>query len=272
MQRTFILTLFTSLSFIIAYYISLSPLILAEFSHALIDFLTITFSIIALKFIGENEVSEGRLSYGLHRLEVIVAMINIFAIILLSLIVAYTSITSLLKETTNSSFALIISSALASILTFFASPKEKDNLGKRGLYVHIISDFLGYIIGFVIGILILISGIHELDPVGAIILVILNFALAIPLLKESFLIFMEGSPVKIDNIMGELTKISPSIHHLHVWSICDHVKVATLHVKASPNLTIAEADKIRGSICSLLREKYGISHVTVQFETTNDDD
>ncbi|QGA53414.1 cation diffusion facilitator family transporter [Sulfolobus sp. E5-1-F] len=271
MQRTFILTLFTSLAFIVAYYISFSPLILAEFSHALIDFLTITFSIIALKFIGLNEVSEGRFSYGLHRLEVVVAMINILTIILLSLTVAYTSITSLFKETTNSSLVLIISSALASILTYFASPKEKDNLGKKGLYIHIISDFLGYIVGFVIGVVMLISGIRELDPVGAITIVILNFALSIPLLKESFLVFMEGSPVKIDSIMKELTKISPGIHHLHVWSICDHVKVATLHVKTSPNLTIAEADKIRGSICTLLREKYGISHVTVQFETCDDD-
>lgn len=262
---------FTSLSFIVAYYITFSPLILAEFSHALIDFLTIAFSIIAIKFIGENEVAEGRFSYGLHRLEVVVAMINLIIIILLSLAVAYTSVTSLFKETTNDSFTLIVSSALASFLTYFASPKERNDLGKKGLYMHILSDFLGYIMGFIIGILIFISGIRELDPVGAIILVILNFALSIPLLKEAFLIFMEGSSVKIDHIMEELTKISPSVHHLHVWSICDHVKVATLHVKVSPNLTIAEADKIRGSICDFLKEKYGISHVTVQFETNVDD-
>ncbi|WWQ61771.1 cation diffusion facilitator family transporter [Sulfolobus tengchongensis] len=252
---------------IIAYHVSSSPLILSEFSHVMIDFLTVLFSIAILKTIGKNETREGKYTYGLHRLEVVVAIANIFVIIFLSVIVAYISIISLIRGVLDNSIVLIITSAIAAILTFFAKPKEKDDIGSRSVYVHILSDFLGYVIGIITGALILFIGLRELDPIGALILVLLNVSFSVPLLKESFLIFMEGSPVKIDDVQNELAKISPNIHHLHIWSICNHMRVATLHVKVPPNLTIAEADDMRNSIYKVLKEKYNISHITVQFET-----
>lgn len=272
MLRTLLLLFSSLLLLLAAYYLSSSPLILSELSHSLIDFLTVLFSAIALSKIKNDHIPNGKFTYGLHRLEIVVALINISVIVILSVFILYESIISVLYGIKDNPLILILASIFVSILIYFANQEsDQNNIGGKGIYIHLLSDFISYVIGIFMGLIILIYRIYILDPIGAIITMLINIIISMPLLKEAFLIFMEGSPVNINEVEEELRKIEPNIHHLHVWSICNHVRVATLHVKVSPNLTIIEADKIRSSICSLLRDKYNINHVTVQFEAYNED-
>ncbi|MEM4041369.1 MAG: cation diffusion facilitator family transporter [Saccharolobus sp.] len=271
--RTLVLLFSSVLILLIAYYISASPLLLSEFSHALIDFLTILSSFLMLKILQNSYMEKGKYTYGLHRLELFISLINITAIVSLSIFSAYISIISFFNGVLDTHpIILLIASSIVAILTYFSNIKDSDeDLGKKSIYTHILSDLLGYLIGILVGVLILVFNIYELDPIGALVVVGITMGFSVPLLKETLLIFMEGSPVNIDEVERDLKEVSPNIHHIHIWSICSHIRVATLHVKVEPTTTISEADKIRDSIYNLLKEKYNISHITVQFETSGED-
>jgi cobalt-zinc-cadmium efflux system protein len=78
---------------------------------------------------------------------------------------------------------------------------------------------------------------------------------------------MEGSQVSVREVEDRIKKEFPNAHHLHIWDICQHQRVATLHLSVPLCTKISELDKTNAAIKSLL-SKYGVNHVTIQFEST----
>lgn len=258
---------------LIAYFISHSPLLLSEFSHSFIDFITILLSILLIgKISGISGNKNFIYTYGLHRLEIFFAILNIVTIIVLSLFIVYSSIISLLLGIHENPILLIIISTIAGILTYVANKfTREDNIGKKGISLHLFSDLISYILGIFAGFIILLYKLYFIDPATAIAIVAINLIITRPILREAYVILMEGSPVNTQDIKSVLESEKINVHHLHVWSVCSHIKAATLHVKVSPNTTIKETDEIRRKISNILKEKYNITHLTVQFESENYD-
>jgi cobalt-zinc-cadmium efflux system protein len=55
------------------------------------------------------------------------------------------------------------------------------------------------------------------------------------------------------------------VHHLHVWQIASGSRMATLHARVCEGGDARHALQV---IQRVLRERFSISHVTVQIETT----
>jgi len=54
------------------------------------------------------------------------------------------------------------------------------------------------------------------------------------------------------------------VHHLHVWQIASGSRMATLHARVCDGTDTRHALQV---IQQVLRERFSISHVTVQIET-----
>ncbi|BBG25344.1 Zinc transporter ZitB [Sulfuracidifex tepidarius] len=246
----------------IAWIFTFSPLTFLEFSHSLADVLSVVISAWIVRNL--NAKNKG-FTYGLHRREILSVIINVSVMIITSLLAVIFAFQELILKTYEASeLPLILASIVSAAFMTVAN-------GKYGIKEHALVDSIDYITGAVTGTAVAITGIYILNPLASLLLVVINIYLAFPLLKQSYYVLMEKSPVDVSRIQGDLKEVEPSVHHVHVWSICEHVRVATLHVVASPNERLEEVEKRRIVLEKLLKEKYEINHVTIQFEANGTD-
>ncbi|AEE95165.1 Co/Zn/Cd efflux system component, CzcD [Acidianus hospitalis W1] len=246
-----------------------SAVLISEAIHVFLDALIVSLSFYFLKLV--NKVNS-YYTYGLHRLEVISSLLNVSIIILGSIIGVIISVIYLMMGIKDNPFYVLFASLISAlILSFSHEHEEKENRVKESINVHIISDVLSYVLGALAGFLIILTGYYELDPIFSFIIlgvmIIYNFRYFSTYLD----IIMEKSPIDTKRIEDDLKSVFPKVHHIHVWTICDHYKVATLHIEEDPNVTLKELDYKREVAEKILSEKYGINHVTVQFEAKRTD-
>jgi len=248
----------------------------AEFIHSLIDSIAISFSF-AVYRISKYSIQNQIYTYGLHRLEVFSAIVNSIAILSTILFISFEIIRKFLYQSIEVNGLSILLVSIISLIALLPAIRDKNGNNKTGsdmnirsVISHVLYDTVQFIIGIIIGLSIVLTKIDYLDILGGIIIAATAIHYSLPLLRESFLILMEGSPVDIKKVETELSKVA-RVHHIHIWSICSELKLATLHVEASPEAKLKELEEIRLKIEDILEKKFGINHVTVQFETKSTD-
>jgi cobalt-zinc-cadmium efflux system protein len=87
------------------------------------------------------------------------------------------------------------------------------------------------------------------------------------LLKQAIHILMEGTPTHIDieKVAGAMKEVKgvTAVHDLHIWTITSGVEAMSAHVTIQDSRT---GDPLLGELQALLKQKFGIDHVTIQLE------
>ncbi len=243
-----------------------SGLIIAEAFHQIIDSVGYIFAYIVMK---KPQKYNSKYTYGYHRLEVISGMTNIYLVITGALLSGYIAISNYFSNVHDFPVVVAIISAVSLIIMYQVIVSEKhDNINEKSVWVHAVADLSGFIIGAIVGVVIFFTHAFYLDPLAALIIIFISLALAFPNLKEIILVLMEASPNDTTGLEAELKKKYPNLHHLHIWLLCSHMKMATLHLTAGGKTTVMELDK-EGSKIEKILKKHGINHVTVQFESAH---
>ncbi len=245
-----------------AWIFTFSPLAFLEFSHALADALSVMVSAWIVKNLNYRDKG---FTYGLHRREIFSILINVSVMIITSFLAVVFSLQELmLRSYGENELPLILGSVTSAAFMTVAN-------GKYGIKEHALADLIDYIVGGVTGTVMVVTGFYLLNPIASLLLVGVNTYFATPLLKESYYTLMEKSPVDVSRVQHDLKEIEPSVHHVHVWTLCEHMRVATLHVIANPYDKLEDIEKRRVMLEKLLKEKYEVNHVTIQFETKGTD-
>ena len=86
-------------------------------------------------------------------------------------------------------------------------------------------------------------------------------------MRESASIFLERSPAGIDpDAVGRALVAEPAVvevHDLHVWTVTSGFPALAAHVLVEPN---SDCHAIRRALDAMLRERYGLTHTTLQVE------
>ena len=119
---------------------------------------------------------------------------------------------------------------------------------------------------------ILLIAILMARRVGSAILIgIVVLRSSISIAWESLHTLLEAAPpgVHVDDIADEIAGKFDNIrlHHLHVWEVGPGQRVLTAHMKVD-GLNLVEVEAVATEVRSFLREKWGISHVTLEAEAT----
>ncbi len=243
--------------------IARSAVLVSEAIHVFLDALIVSLSLYFLNIVNK---SNSYYTYGLHRLEVISSLLNLIIIILGSIIGVIISLFYLMMGIKDDPIYVILVSLISATVLFFSQEHEENSV-KKSINIHVISDVITYILGALAGFLILLTGYYQLDPLFSFIILGVIIAYNFKYFRTNLDIIMEKSPIDTKRIEADLKTVFPKVHHIHVWIICDHYKVATLHIEEDPNVTLKELDNKREVAEKILSEKYGINHVTVQFES-----
>jgi cobalt-zinc-cadmium efflux system protein len=213
-----------------------------------------------------------RHSYGLGRAEVIAALINAAAMLVIIGALSYEAISRLrLPAEVNGEVAAGI--ALAGLAVNIAvmrwlAPHGHDDLNMRAARLHVAGDMLGSVAALISGGVIAFTGWMRADPIASLVICVLIAVSSVRLLREGLHALMEGVPrgMSVENIGAEMAGIGGvlSVHDLHVWTLSGSRTALSAHVVV---LSMAHWDRTRGELQARLREKFGIDHVTLQPES-----
>ena len=119
------------------------------------------------------------------------------------------------------------------------------------------------------GLGILLTGQNWIDPVLSLLIAALIFWSSIGIVRETLNILLEGAPrgCSLPEIRSGMEAVEGvlNVHDLHVWSLGSQSRALACHVTIADIPPSASAC-ILVKLNQLLRERYQISHTTIQFE------
>ena len=160
---------------------------------------------------------------------------------------------------------------LANLISVLVLQKDKShNLNIRAAYLHLLGDTLSSVAVIAGGIAILFWQVYWLDPLVTVAVGVYIIYHTWGVVRQTVDILMQATPRHID-----LQKIQQSvetlpqvenIHHLHVWQMDDEQIHLEAHLNISHNMPLSDAQAVRHKVETLLKNKFGIRHITLQIE------
>jgi cobalt-zinc-cadmium efflux system protein len=132
-------------------------------------------------------------------------------------------------------------------------------------------------VAVIIGALLIIYlEIYWIDPIVTIIIGLYILKETWEILKQTVDILMQGTPEGLDlelirNDIERIPEVS-NIHHVHAWNLDDQSVHYECHIDLNENYKLTETQAIHSKIEEILKDKYHISHLTIQFEFERCDD
>ena len=246
--------------------------LLADAAHMLVDAGALALAWAAAAF--ALKPADARRSFGYARMEVLAGFVNALVQVLLVVGIVYEAIRRLLDVDAihiQSGVMLVVAAAgllVNAVVLHSLHGHDHEDLNTAGARLHVFGDLLGSVATVAAALLVRYLGWDWADPVLSLLVSLLILRGAFVLLKRSSHILLEGVPEGLapDQIRAALAMVDPDVaevHHLHVWQLASGSRVATLHARLREN---GDSQRVLVAIQRLLRERFAISHVTVQIE------
>lgn len=212
------------------------------------------------------------LSYGHHRAQVLAALANGAALMVIVAWITVEAVRRLLEpgEVLGGVMLVVAILGLAVNLAAFAilHGGSRENLNLRGALLHVLGDLLGSVGAIVAAGVILVTGWTPIDPILSVLVALLILRSAWRVAAEAWHILMEGTPPGFDTraIREDLATHVPgvvAVEHVHLWSLTPERPLVTLEARIDPG---AEHDAVLQAIRARLASEHGLRHATVQVE------
>ena len=245
--------------------------LLADAAHLFMDVFALSLSLGAVA-LARLPATEKR-TYGWHRTEIFAALVNSLVLVLVSLFIFREAYHRLLSPKEVLAGPMVVVAAIGlganALVAWRMHDPHSHDLNLRSAYLHVLGD-LGASVAVVFGGLIMwVTKWHIVDPLLSFGIGLLIIVAAIRLLLETTHILLEGVPREINlNEVAETIQAFPGVngvHDLHIWSVCSHIYSLSCHVDVLPEQR-PEADRLVADINTLLKDKFRITHSTIQID------
>jgi len=249
--------------------------LLADAGHMLTDVAALIIAIFAQRLALRPATPSH--SFGLLRAEVMGALINGATLIAITFWIFWEAVKriSAPPEVHGGLMMAIAAAGLAANIAaaMILHGGSKESLNMQGAYIHVLGDLLGSFGALLAGAVIYFTGWTLADPLLSILIGIVILYSSWGLLKRSTSILLNATPKDIDyEAVREALEDIPhvvEVHDLHIWSISAGNPSLSAHLRLSPDC----ADSAHWQIClrqtqDMLREKFHITHTTLQLEPT----
>jgi cobalt-zinc-cadmium efflux system protein len=243
--------------------------LLSDAAHMLTDAGALAMSLVVLGLAAQP--ARGNRTFGLRRSEILSAQANGAALLVLAGLIVYGAVRRLVSPP-NAHGGAILVVALAGIgvnllATWQLAGANRRSLNVEGSFQHVLNDLFAFIATAVAGGVILATGWVRADALAALLVAALMLRASYRLLRDSGRVLLDIAPVglPVDEI-GNAMAAHPgvvSVHDLHVWEVTTEFPTLSAHVLVEPG---ADCHGIRRELESLLRDRFGLEHTTLQVE------
>jgi cobalt-zinc-cadmium efflux system protein len=244
--------------------------LIADAGHMLTDFASLALAWFGFRL--SRRPADWRRTYGFDRFQVLVAFANGLALFAIAAWIVYEAIVRLMTTPVVSGGIMVVIAVLGLLVNVAAfwllRGADRDNLNVKGAAVHVLGDLLGSVAALIAGAVIVVSGWTPIDP-------LLSVVVAAIIVRSGWRVVADAGHILLEGARGELDTraIGPDlianvkgieeVHHVHVWSITQSRRMATLHALIGEK---EDSDRVVRSIKARLKERFGLDHATVEIE------
>ncbi len=241
--------------------------LLADGGHLASDVAAIGIALIAARL--ASVAPTAARTYGLQRSEILGALINGVALVVVSALIVFEAIARFSDPPDVGGvgvlalglFGLIGNATATAVLL----KGERDDLNLEGVLRHSFGDALSSLGVVVAGVIVLATDWNAADPLASLLIAGLIAASSWRLLKEPLDVLMEAAPAGIDTReIGQALAADADVvevHDLHVWTVTSGFPALSAHVVVCRD---CDRDLVRRRLEQLLAERFEIHHTTLQ--------
>ncbi|QJY47686.1 cation diffusion facilitator family transporter [Pseudonocardia broussonetiae] len=247
--------------------------LLADLGHLLTDAGALAAALVAS--ILAQRPADARRTFGLGRVEVLVAGINAITLVAVVVWVAVEGVQRLFDPAEVPGLPLLVVGALGLVGNLVSlavlSGGDRRNMNLRGAMLHVLGDALGSVGVLAAAAVLLLTGWPYADTAASLFIVALILPRTVGLLREVGHVLLEGAPrgIATDDVEAALMGVPGvrDVHELHVWSINDRRPTVSAHlvVDEATHVRCGEAS-VLDAAAGMLRTRFGLDHSTLQIE------
>lgn len=270
-RTAFMLTVVILLIEAVGGLLSHSLALLSDAGHMLTDLVALGLAWFATVQAGRP--ANERKTFGYHRIGILAALANAVTLIVVVGVIAFEALQRLQHPAPVTPWVMFVAAAAGIALNIYIvlglRQHGTDNLNVRAALLHVLGDIGASAAVIVGGVIILLTGWYPTDPIISLLIAVLVAWSAWGLLRETFDILMEATPknVNVAQLVVDMRRTPGilNVHDLHVWSIASGMQALSAHVQIQ-NQLVEECDTQLKALNDLLRDRYRITHTTIQFE------
>ncbi|HET6972418.1 MAG TPA: cation diffusion facilitator family transporter [Pyrinomonadaceae bacterium] len=249
--------------------------LLADAGHMFTDVAALILALTAVWF--GSRPATSRKTFGYYRLEIIAALVNGVALVVISIFIfygAYERWQSPPVVKTGPMILVAIGGLLVNLAcAWILHSRQEVDLNMRGAWMHVMGDALGSVAAILAGVCMALFGWYAADALFSVVISLLIIWGSVRLIRESTNVLLEGTPAHInlaavENAILDTTGVS-DVHDLHVWTITSGRDALSAHVIHTPS--ISQPDLLR-ELRTKLHDRFGVDHLTIQMETPDFED
>jgi len=247
--------------------------LLSDAAHMLTDAGALVLSLFVIRLV--DRPSDGRLTYGMRRAEVLSGQANSAILFVLGILVVYEAIWRLVTPpdvagwlvTGVAGVGVVVNLAAAWVL----AKANRQSLNVEGSFQHILTDLYAFIGTFIAGLVIVFTGFTRADAIASLFVAILMIRSAVSLQRRAIRVLLESAPEAIaPEAIGRAmagTEHVSQVHDLHVWELAPGHPVLTAHVLVAPR---EDCHAIRRNLEMMLKHRFHIDQTTLQVDHAHD--
>jgi cobalt-zinc-cadmium efflux system protein len=242
--------------------------LLADAAHMLSDSLALGLALFAA-WLALRPATPER-SFGWRRAEVLAALTNALVLVVLGCWIVWAAV-GRLSDPPDVTSGLVLAAGAAGLLVNLVAARVLHGAGSglnvRAAMLHVLADLASSAGVVVAGLIMLTTGWPYADPIAGLLIGVLVVVSTFGVLRETVGVLLEGAPAGMDvREVGAAIASTPGVvgvHDLHLWTITSGFPALSAHVLVAAG---ADCHAIRRVLDALLRERFQLTHTTLQVE------
>lgn len=243
--------------------------LIADAAHMGVDLIALSMTLFAA--VMSRRPPDAKRTFGYKRVEVLAALANGVALWIATGVIlreAYARFGFPTPVAASQMLAIacggLLCNGLSGMILYRSS---RENINLRGAFLHVAADAVGSLGAIAAALVILKTQWYQADAVASVFICAGIVLTSFWLLRDSIHILLEGAPshLDIDEIRESLSELPgvKEVHDLHLWSLTQGSESMSGHLVVEGGRDSGEVLK---SGTELLKERFGLSHVTLQIE------
>lgn len=255
--------------------ISGSVALMADAAHNTNDAAALLIAYVARKI--SRKGADTNFTFGYRRAELIGAMIQLTALILVGLFLVYEAVRHFFAPEPLQGEWIMAAAGIALVVDIITAwllwAMSKGSLNVKAAFLHNLTDAGASVAVLIGGAAIFWFDWTWVDPVITLIIAAYILYMSFGMLCKTSRILMEGTPqdLSVSDVVQAMRQVEgvENVHHLHIWQLDERHRALEAHVLA--NVAYEDVSGLRQELNRILNSQFNIGHSTLQMESLSEE-